>query len=1252
MDKINFTTSMKPKIAFKGHSLVTNPNGKKEYQFYLPTTQDVKPEVVIFDKNGKKTDVSDKLTKHENATIPVWSLPVSETKGQTVGYVFNTPEGRKIYDNTRHTLDGQYNEAIKSTRATHEMGKQMYHLMPDSFAANKGEIIKDENGKEVERNHVNKFGGKIEDIEAKLPEIKELGAKKIISTPIYGNDTLSNHGYWTQNPYQITSTLGDINSFKKLQTSLFKNGLGFVADGAFANEGLNGIHMQDLIRWGEQSPYLDWFDTKDFDSYGFKFGVLPPVGSEAEKHYDFKLINSPVIYKFKEDGTPADNFGKKNPDYKPSEPTYVQLFDRRLMDKNYINTEEKATEYAKKQTNNTYDIKNYKDSVQLLAFQVSPDTAKSKVKELATHKVAQAPATRSPFRNALKEWDNFAFNTVDKDATIRNWTGKKDIVALNYRNQDVQNYIINTVRYWTNETDKILTTTIAKDITQTTNKEELIKEYAKRFNTNISDEEIANILSGKYEVSLVAAKDTIKDELKDFPLLAAELPVEIQSLISDKNVTEGKSFNKTYENIEKVVAEIFAAQHSNVIKDGKLTEEGSQLFRLTSSDVMRYVAAYALSNEKPSIEHDAESHTTFIKKSADFNEKVLNNINYESGSRAEVVAKLQYAFEEGVKKLANDKEAQEDLATIIKNSTENVNKKDIEIAKSIISKLELGLDHRVDALKDIRDLDLITQNKVNENDVWPTVENFFKDFTNTIRAINPKSYIIGEITCLNNYLCQDIPNDKRWPECVKKEHNTISETGVTTQTNYTYIFNILNQIVHGGPEAGEQYHQGIGGLNGKLNEFFESGFADNIRYSHEGFGNHDKPRALHGFAIDISNFFYPKDMNNHKNDIIQKEEFKIYAEMMRKYGTENQKPMTNAADEELVNCLNDDFLSGDNGKAIKYNLVHVEKNIKKYFAFSNAVNELCNAINSIEENNVVRNALNEAVESAAQKLQMPEENKNKIINALYAYSIGKVDGVNADKNVMMDHFKTRAYNQTIKEAVKYANLGLNEEETEKYIATIHNEMLQPALNKYRATMEIMMALPGNPTFYAGDEYGETGFETAGNNVYQHNREQLHRAWANDENRPAIKAFHEEFKKTFNIRNQECFKPFVDGETVVINANNNLGGVYRYNKDSDVIAIFNTNGFDNTRAANQVKEYDVNELAIDNANFNIDNAYGTNEFVHVDKAGNEIQDGYYRMEGNKLKKYTDANFQTPAIMAITTAATYFVRKAAKTVKAAI
>ena len=46
-----------------------------------------------------------------------------------------------------------------------------------------------------------------------------------------------------------------------------------------------------------------------------------------------------------------------------------------------------------------------------------------------------------------------------------------------------------------------------------------------------------------------------------------------------------------------------------------------------------------------------------------------------------------------------------------------------------------------------------------------------------------------------------------------------------------------------------------------------------------------------------------------------------------------------------------------------------------------------------------------------------------------------------------------------------------------------------------------------------------------------------------------------------------------------------------------------------------KEYDINELSINNANFNIDNAYGTNEFIHVDKAGNEIQDGYYRMEGN-------------------------------------
>ena len=52
-------------------------------------------------------------------------------------------------------------------------------------------------------------------------------------------------------------------------------------------------------------------------------------------------------------------------------------------------------------------------------------------------------------------------------------------------------------------------------------------------------------------------------------------------------------------------------------------------------------------------------------------------------------------------------------------------------------------------------------------------------------------------------------------------------------------------------------------LNGNIKNFTQSGYADNIRYSHEGVDNHDKPRALHCAALDMDMFYtdltYPEN---------------------------------------------------------------------------------------------------------------------------------------------------------------------------------------------------------------------------------------------------------------------------------------------------------------------------------------------------------------------------------------------------------
>lgn len=1245
MENRYFTSTIRSNLSFKGHSLATNEKGEKEYQFYLPVDKQkkVEAEVVLIGKDGSVVKNLTSSLRKIDGEIPVWTLPTSTINSQDVSLAYRFMyDGKPILDNTLRIKDNNYNEAILQSRPALTMPRQMYHLMPDNFNPNNGQILTDGFGNEVQRNHFNIFGGTLMNIMNRFQEIKDFGAKRIISTPIFGDDVVSDHGYWTVNPYKITSSLGSKNDFKKLNIELFRKGLGWVADGAFANEGIEGIHIQDIIRWGENSPYLNHFDIKDFSMNGLKFGVLPPVASEAEKYYDFKIVNSPLLYTFDKNGNPTSDFGKINPNYDKTQPTYLQQFDRRLMDDNYINSPEMLSSYTKKQLEDIHSIKDYKDSVQLIHYNVDPQSVQEKIKEMKKFKADGQSCTHSIYRNMLKKWQYFSLEHVDKEGTIRNWVGKKDIFALNYTNSEVQDYILGVPKYWTNETDKTLTTHISKRLaTANTNEEKAaeIQKIAQLFDVNLTTDELKNIFTGNYETQLAPVGNSIKEELKSFPLVASEAPREIAALLSAPSLKNNAEFDKIYEKqIVPLVENIFKTSHPDAFKNGQLTEEGKHIFRLVSGDIMEYISSYLLSGELPKV--GTEDGYNRIELPENFTQKVFNNLKYQSVTRTEATDKLLHAFEEGAKKLKNDAKAQADIKRIINNTSNGVDFNVIKTAKSLISRLEAGLEWRIDASKDIVNLDLINQGKANPEKIWKVAADFWKNFVTAARQYNPKSYIIGEVTCMGDYFKNGDDLEKAF----------IKESGFTTQTNYSYIFNILNRIVHGAPEEAFSgpHHVSVCSENPKaytlssaLKGFFESGYADNIIYSHESVDNHDKPRALHGYAVDILDFFNIGEPTN-KTEIMRSDEFKSLAKMIRENKSEIWgKEAKSMSDDEILNFIRyGENICTDN--EILANLVAKDPRRKALSEFRSNFETIKNKIANKKEVNAVRNALIEALDTAKGSLGLTEEQRNAIATAINDYATGVVSSTAAE------HFSVRPYNYVIEDAVKRANLNLDKNTTEKIIATIHNEMLKPALSKFRAMFSILVALPGNPTIYAGNEFGETGFESASNNIYQHNRNQIHRDWIKDSNRSYIGAFHDEISKIFSLRNNASFAPFVNGATVVLDnfAGDNVGGVYRYNKDSDVITVFNTNGFSNTRKAASATHIELPSIPV-NADFDITKAYGTDEFVRIRPDGQPVTNEFYKIVNNVLKRFNDSNYtQEAGKIEITDCATYFVRRIKK------
>ena len=83
----------------------------------------------------------------------------------------------------------------------------------------------------------------------------------------------------------------------------------WIADGAFVNEGIPGMHISDIVYWGAKSPCVDLFETKDLENLPTRFGALSK-NINIDKHIHLKLVNAP--YKIIFEKTPEGNYIEKS----------------------------------------------------------------------------------------------------------------------------------------------------------------------------------------------------------------------------------------------------------------------------------------------------------------------------------------------------------------------------------------------------------------------------------------------------------------------------------------------------------------------------------------------------------------------------------------------------------------------------------------------------------------------------------------------------------------------------------------------------------------------------------------------------------------------------------------------------------------------------------------------------------------------------------------------------------------------------
>ncbi len=112
------------------------------------------------------------------------------------------------------------------------------------------------------------FGGDLRGIRKQLKYLEDLGVTAIYLNPIF--ESASNHGYDTQDYYQIDHFFGTDKDFKKLVKEAHKRGIRIILDGVFNHVSSDSPYFDRYGHFDDvgacesvTSPYRDWFFFRD-----------------------------------------------------------------------------------------------------------------------------------------------------------------------------------------------------------------------------------------------------------------------------------------------------------------------------------------------------------------------------------------------------------------------------------------------------------------------------------------------------------------------------------------------------------------------------------------------------------------------------------------------------------------------------------------------------------------------------------------------------------------------------------------------------------------------------------------------------------------------------------------------------------------------------------------------------------------------------------------------------------------------------
>ena len=1238
-------------VGFKGYNHKKSDSGKALYDFnFMYDSKYWDCSVEFFKVKQNKFDYSYSVVKNHGKMEPIFEkqltangasvnpekdLKLQKDEAVAYRYKLTNKENNNVVKYAKdddQSFVGEGCNLITRKGTTPFVQGSMYLQMEDSlnpkytFAGfkenNTGELIEKADAKDFSkfnRTFSNKADGNLAGMTHLVKDLKAAGYKKSISLPSTGGDSKSSHKYWLQKMFQTEN----IDNYDTYQKELFKNGMGYVADGAFTSQGLEGANFQYAVKWMNQ-------DDKPHEYYMFRMeglqdaalgmGVVPK-NMENLRH---KVVNSPNDYIVKHDGQIEI---KKNKNYDVSQPTYIQVFDNSMVSDEQRNDKTSIIDsYAKsnptsknskgESIQNNLAINTHDDTLINNAFKIDYREYEANIKNLniinKDRNLSDKIDLNSPQGTlVLSKFSGIEIRPKDEGGFVT-WDANTDMAKLSYTESDYDTQILESIknpreraieekkiarghagnrdvlvdgmRYWTKHVREVQTEFVAQTLgelsTDSNEAEDRInsliynrKDQKLPDDVALSSEVVETVLDNDYNLrhkeenfDLVLTKSIMNYPLDSIefandavgtlssPYLSKRSPdvehvgISRYDAMNDSSFIVPEKYESTYNKMNDVLNNQINKFATDVLhevdlhadnkifqNDGsKLSELGQYVVPMVAQDIVKYAVIKSLmpSAEMKLLKDGKMTYDYETLKS----EGTLDAMGIKGDSPEDEANQLISKVKKGVSNFTSEDVSK--VARSINKRIKNTNGLSYRMAEVMVDRSGLGLDWRIDAAKDIADMDTV-RNMDDRSDVqFSEVINVWSPATAAIKEENPNSLILAEFTDLydtmkatygthENIAAQNNPHSAaRFKDAQNIVRTLIIESGMNTEANYGHFFtagintfgkDFVNQdgIDAGNDNTTEEKRVQL--LSNALSAFADMPL-DYKRNAYTFGGNHDKPRLAECFGLDMGLFHSNLNNNGNKHEINnRKTAYMIVNDLM--FEDDLNKPNVEENGKTGWDIINNDkdyfnnispmavakgnWLRSSIGLA---NRIITEKRLEG--VTDESVRDEIKA-----DSNKIYAGYSKAISDVVKGeyfLNDKNSNDSKLVPDSYKKQLEKDGFGSKDILTAFDIITEQA-----KENYDIENTNLTNDYANKEFSQLVEKIAVgiPAA-KVRMYTQMLNALPGNPTTYAGDDFAMTGYEEKNHNVYLQNRNIV--PWDTaDKNSPKYKDFIAKHKEAMD-----------------------------------------------------------------------------------------------------------------------------------------